>query len=207
MRGVRGRGFTLVELLVAIGILAFVAVMGWRGLDGIMRSRVILTAQMEQTRGMQLAFAQMQTDCEHLAGSGTGSTLLHQRQNLAGDNNGLTLVRTVFGETQALQLQVVSYRIKDGVLTRRESSPTRDLAQLDTLWQAALSGVDSAVTPVVLQTGVSGIVLRTWDGAGWSVLTNAAGASLLSTISGLEVALQLQGQETSLVKVFLLGAV
>ncbi|HAT31775.1 MAG TPA: type II secretory pathway component PulJ [Janthinobacterium sp.] len=202
-----GRGFTLVELLVAIGILAFVAVMGWRGLDGIMRSRVILTAQMEQTRGMQLAFAQMQTDCEHLAGSGTGSTLLHQRRNLAGDNKGLTLVRTVFGENQALQLQVVSYRIKDGVLTRRESSPTRDLAQLDILWQAALSGVDSTVTPVVLQTGVSGIVLRTWDGTGWSVLSNATGASLLSTVSGLEVALQLQGQETSLVKVFLLGAV
>jgi general secretion pathway protein J len=61
------RGFTLIELLVAITILAIVAVLGWRGLDGIIRSRVALTAQMEQTRGMQLAFAQMQSDCENMA--------------------------------------------------------------------------------------------------------------------------------------------
>ena len=51
-----GRGFTLVELLVAISILAIVAVLGWRGLDGIVRARVALTAQMEQTRGMQLVY-------------------------------------------------------------------------------------------------------------------------------------------------------
>ena len=53
-------GFTLIELLVAIGILAMVAVLGWRGLDSIMRSREVLTGQLEQARGMQLAFAQMQ---------------------------------------------------------------------------------------------------------------------------------------------------
>jgi general secretion pathway protein J len=61
----RARGFTLIELLVAISILAIVAVLGWRGLDGIVRARIALTEQMEVTRGMQLAFAQMQSDCEH----------------------------------------------------------------------------------------------------------------------------------------------
>ena len=64
----RRRGFTLVELLVAISILAVVAVLGWRGLDSIVRARTSLTEQMETTRGMQLAFAQMQSDCEHKAG-------------------------------------------------------------------------------------------------------------------------------------------
>ena len=72
-------GFTLIELLVAIGILAMVAVLGWRGLDSIMRSREVLTGQLEQARGMQLAFAQMQSDCDHLAGAGhDGET--HQRR-------------------------------------------------------------------------------------------------------------------------------
>ena len=32
-------GFTLVELVIAIAILALVAVLGWRGLDGIVRAR------------------------------------------------------------------------------------------------------------------------------------------------------------------------
>ena len=75
-------GFTLIELLVAIGILAMVAVLGWRGLESIMRSREVLTSQLEQARGMQRAFAQMQSDCDHLAGAGTGNNLLNGRINL-----------------------------------------------------------------------------------------------------------------------------
>lgn len=61
------RGFTLIELLVAITVLAIVAVLGWRGLDGIVRSREQLTQNMEQTRGTQLTFAQMQSDLEQIA--------------------------------------------------------------------------------------------------------------------------------------------
>ena len=38
----RQQGLTLIELLVAIGVLAFVAVLGWRGLDAITRARAAL---------------------------------------------------------------------------------------------------------------------------------------------------------------------
>ncbi len=201
------RGFTLIELLVAISVLAVVAVLGWRGLDGIVRARIALSAQMEQTRGMQLAFAQMQSDCDHLA----GSALLHQRINLASDPDRLTLVRTAFLENEPARLQVVAYRVKDGVLTRRESTATRDLVQLDALWQAAISDLDSSVG-VALQTGVSGIAMRTWDGRAWQAkrAPDAPGQTLLPaqrTMLGLEVTLQLLGQQAGLVKVFLLGAV
>ena len=93
----RRAGFTLVELLVAISILAMVAVLGWRGLDGIVRARVALTEQMETTRGMQLAFAQMQSDCEHIA----GADILDKRPFLLADKDRLTLVRIVFSETMS----------------------------------------------------------------------------------------------------------
>src|SRR3569832_868263 len=66
-RDSRQTGLTLIELLVAISVLAFVAVLGWRGLDGIVRARIGLTGSMEQTRGMQLAFAQLQRDCSPAA--------------------------------------------------------------------------------------------------------------------------------------------
>lgn len=223
-RAGRRRGFTLIELLVAISILAIVAVLGWRGLDGIIRSRQALTGQMEQTRGMQLAFAQMQSDCENLA----PDELLRGRANLLAETDRLTLVRTVLTENEPSRLQVVSYRLRDGVLSRRESRATRDLIQLDALWEAARGDLDPAPL-VALQTGLDGMTLRIWQANGWRSTTTGAAqqtstqsssslsppssssspssSSLNSGPSGLEVSLQLPGQQTVLVKTFLLGAI
>ena len=208
------KGFTLVELLVAIAVLAIVAVLGWRGLDGIIRSRQALTATMEQTRGLQLAFAQLQSDCEHLV----PDTSLRNRPNLLAENDRLTLVRSVFMENEPSRLQVVSYRVRDGVLTRRESTATRDLQQLDALWQAALSDSDTA-PPVTMQTGVAAMTMRLWQNNTWRSTTTGAAQQTAQAVAsplalpvstaptGLEVALQLQGQEIALIKIFLLGAV
>src|SRR5471032_3412533 len=199
----RQRAFTLIELLVAITILAIVAVLGWRGLDGITRSRAALTATMEQTRGQQLAFAQMQNDFEQLA----TTAQLHGR---------ITLVRTALAGNEPSRLQVVSYRVRDGVLTRRESSATRDLVQLDALWQSALSDTDPAPS-VALQSGVDALTMRAWQNSGWqSAVSNAAQSQTQAPVptlliqtgpTGLEVSLRLNGQPTALIKIFLLGAV
>jgi general secretion pathway protein J len=223
MMHMRRGGFTLIELLVAITILAFIAVLGWRGLDGIIRSRSALTSTMEQTRGLQLAFAQMQSDCANLA----TTVLLRSRANLQVEDNRITMVRLVLAENQPSRLQVVAYRVRDGVLTRRESAATRDLLQLDTLWQAALSDTDPAAS-VALQSGVRTMSMRYWlpgsggpGTGGWSI---GAGVSTATSApvpvptplvpapsgvrpAGMEVSMTLQGQEVPLVKSFLLGAI
>ena len=221
---VRARGFTLIELLLAISILAVIAVLGWRGLDSIIRSRVTLTADMEQTRGLQLAFAQMQSDCANLA----TTLLLRGRANLQVEDNRITMVRLVLAENQPSRLQVVAYRVRDGVLTRRESASTRDLLQLDALWQAALSDADPAAS-VALQSGVQTMSMRYWmpgsggpgtggwsAGAGVSTATSSAASPppppLVAPVTGarptgMEVSMTLQDLEVPLVKSFLLGAI
>jgi len=212
---------TLIELLVAITVLAFVAVLGWRGLDSIVRARIALTDDLEQTRGMQIAFAQLQSDCAHLA---TPSILLN-RVPIVVEPERLRLVRTVFADNQPSRLQVVTYQVKDGVLTRRESAETRDLTELDMLWQ---SGNDAAQTDatqqVVLQSGVTALNMRLWISGSTGWRTGAEVAKLTATpvpaansppvqtiqpplLTGLEVAMQLKGQDTTLLKIFLLGAV
>lgn len=205
----RHRGFTLIELLVAISILAIVAVLGWRGLDGIVRARIALTGNLEQARGLQLAFAQLQSDGEHLASSAD----LAGRAALAAQPGRLTLVRTVFADNQPSRIAVVAYRISDGVLIRRESAATRDLRELDILWRNAIGDRDTAQA-VVLQAGVAAMTMRLWmsDSPMWrnsdSVVPGADPSAPNAAVPlGLELALQLSGRETGMSKVFLLGAI
>jgi general secretion pathway protein J len=222
----RKRGFTLIELLVAISVLAIVAVLGWRGLDSIVRARVALNSDLEQTRGMQLAFAQMQSDCSHIApGASIGS-----RPTLAADPGRLTLVRTVFADNQPSRVQVVAYRLTDGVLTRRESIATRDLSELDTAWTAAIADTDTSQA-VALQSDVSEMAIRSWstESMSWrsgadtgsqtttvAALNPATGnpqtppnpvkPAAAETVTGVEVALRLRDRGANMVKIFLLGA-
>lgn len=199
-------GLTLIELLVAITVLAVVAVLGWRGLDSIVRARIALTENLEQTRGMQLTFAQLQSDCAQLA----APNVLPNRVPLMVEPGMLRLVRTVFADDQPSRLQVVTYQLRDGRLTRRESAGTRDLGELDMLWKDAANATDST-DAVVLQSGIAALDMRLWMSGknGW-----LTGAELLasntqagSPYNGLEVTIKYIGRDTRLLKIFLLGVV
>ena len=200
----KSRGFTLIELLVAITVMTIVAVLGWRGLDTIIRSRVALNEELEQTRGLQLAFAQMQSDSGHFAKRDD----IGKRPTLSVQPGRLTMVRMVFTENQPSRVQVIAYRIDGGVLTRRESVATRDLKELDAAWTAALA--DTADVPAVaLHSGVSEMAIRSWVDRDWRPpgmegVPGAGGTAIDPT--GLEVSLRLRDRPDRLVKIFLLGA-
>jgi general secretion pathway protein J len=213
------RGLTLIELLIAITVLAVVAVLGWRGLDSIVRSRIALTAEMERTRGVQLAFAQMERDCANIVSADTS----YGHPPLAVEQQRLILIRRMATENQPVRLQVVSYRVKDGVLYRRASRPTRDLAELDAAWLENPQNISR--DEVALEAGVTSIAVRVWsnNANNWrAVDINAPQMEPLpaatmpgtpnqpaaaAAYTGLEVSLQLQGMANRMTKVFLLGAV
>ncbi|HEY0588276.1 MAG TPA: type II secretory pathway component PulJ, partial [Pseudoduganella sp.] len=150
---------------------------------------------------------------------------------LLADNSRLVFIRTVLSENTASQLQVVSYVIRDGVLSRSESAGARDLQQLDALWKAALEQSNTQAT-IGLQSGVSAMEFRLWEGGGWRQPNSSATspaeppkcadpdpskckdfnpktatANKAEGPTGLEISLQIEGQPAPLVKVFLLGAV
>jgi general secretion pathway protein J len=60
--GSRARGFTLVEVLVAMVIMAIMAGMAWQGIDGIVRARNASQSRLEQTLRLNTVIAQWDQD-------------------------------------------------------------------------------------------------------------------------------------------------
>jgi prepilin-type N-terminal cleavage/methylation domain-containing protein len=56
------RGFTLLELIVAAGILALIAVFSWRGLDALVREREAIATSQSSIDLMQRSFARIERD-------------------------------------------------------------------------------------------------------------------------------------------------
>lgn len=59
-------GFTLVELLVAIVIMALLALLSWRGLDGMTRVQTATQTNTDGVLALQAGLAQWQTDLDAL---------------------------------------------------------------------------------------------------------------------------------------------
>jgi general secretion pathway protein J len=62
----RSSGFTLVELLVALSILALMSLLAWRGLDGVIRGRDAARVQTERITALNSMMEQMAIDLRNV---------------------------------------------------------------------------------------------------------------------------------------------
>jgi len=60
----RARGFTLIELIVAISILAMLAVLSWRGLDGMSRAQALTQQRADEVLTLQAGLGQWGADLD-----------------------------------------------------------------------------------------------------------------------------------------------
>jgi general secretion pathway protein J len=125
----RARGFTLVELLVALFGLALLAALSWRGIDGMMRARAATESRADEVLTLQTGLAQWTADLE---------AIMQLQQTTPIDWNGrvLRLTRTssaVRGEG----VRVVAWTRREGQWRRWSSPPVSTRGELQAQWLLA----------------------------------------------------------------------
>ncbi len=117
-RPARFGGFTLIEVMVALFILALMSAMAWQGVDAIARSRESTQLRMDRLLRLQTVLAQWEADVHEVIDT----------QVVPGLNfDGATLRLT---RRQPEGVQVVAWTLRSGTLYRW-SAPTSNA--LDTL--------------------------------------------------------------------------
>jgi general secretion pathway protein J len=160
----RRRGFTLLEMLVAITLLAVMAVIGWRALDSMTRSRERLIDHDARLDALKVLYGQFQSDCEHLA-----SADLLQASPVEIGNGQVLMVRDRREENQPPMWQALSYRLDGNALVRLAAPPVDSRAAV----QSALLGLRQAGRQSNVQvrrvlSDVDSLGTRVWiDPQGW----------------------------------------
>lgn len=62
MRAARQEGFTLIEVLVAVVVMAIMSLMAWQGVDGIVRARDANQSRLELTLRLETVISQWEQD-------------------------------------------------------------------------------------------------------------------------------------------------
>ena len=69
----RQRGFTLVELLVALMVMALLSILSWRGLDGMARATAVTQSRADELVALQNGMAQFGADLDAMADLAQGT--------------------------------------------------------------------------------------------------------------------------------------
>ena len=159
----RGRGFTLVEMLVAIALLGVLGVVSWRGLDYVASQRSRIELETDGLERILRVLAQLERDVVQRAPDVILPTPPSAQPLPASirvsEGPALEIVRFAPHAQGATRVQRVVYRIADGALSR---------------------------DGVALLPGAKRLSVRIYSGGAWAELADVPPTS---RASGLEVAI------------------
>jgi general secretion pathway protein J len=151
------RGFTLVEVLVALFVMALLAAMAWQGVDSMLRARDAGQARVERTLRLTTVLAQWEQDLHALH----SNTVLPS--SLAFDGASLRLVRDV---DEGLQLVV--WAVREGRWQRWASPVAQRGDELQQHWLASQQLQGGEPGQLTVHEGVVAWQVYFFRGNSWS---------------------------------------
>lgn len=153
------RGFTLLELLVAVSVLAIVSLIAWRGLDALLGTRERLAPRNDEARAMLATFGQIERDLAQVAVPDLFA-LRSQPLLVRPSSKGpvLEILRTAPAEPGvATAVQTVFWRLEDGKLVRQVSAARRSPQPVE----------GETLSSVAVLPQVRALRIRVWRDGGW----------------------------------------
>ena len=178
------RGFTLIEMLVAISLLAVMGLVSWRGLDYVSRSIERIDRESEEVGRVLRVLSQMERDLAQrlpdsalAAPAAPGDLPSSVGIALAGERIALEILRLAPDQGGAARAQRIVYRVVDGALVRAASLPS-------SAWPPGPAG--EAVELLRAQR----LAVRTFAAGFWSEPGSAPGVQPPQAASALEISIE-----------------
>ena len=156
IRSPAARGFTLVELLVALAAMAVLAGLAWRGIDGMLRSREATQAAMDRTLRLSTVLTQWEQDLAAVQ-------LTPVVPSLQFDGRSLRLTRTADDG-----VRVVAWTVRDGAWWRWAGPVVQRSGELQQSWLASQQLQGGEAGELRLVDGVEAWQLYFYRGNAWT---------------------------------------
>ncbi len=162
----RSRGFTLIEVLIALLVLALMAVMAWRGIAALVTSRDVAQSHLDASMKLQTVLQQFEQDVQAVRTTppDAGAT-----QTLSFDGASLRIVRK-----QPEGLQLVSWTLRQGHLYRWAGPIVQRQADLQAAEQQSLRFEAGDARRIDVAEGLSDWQMYFFRGSSWSNAQSAA---------------------------------
>jgi general secretion pathway protein J len=173
-------GFTLVEVLVALLVMAVMAAMAWQGIDGIARARATSESQVDRLLRLNSVLAQWEQDLGSVQDSLVVPALVF---------DGATLRLTRRTETG---MQVVAWSLRDDAMLRWAAPIAKGTRDLQDHWRQSLQLMAGDAGQLRAIDGVSQWQLYFYRGNAWANAQSSADLSAPSPAASATAPVQRQ---------------
>lgn len=183
------QGFTLVEVMIALIIMAIIGIMSWRGLDGSLRSKEIIERHIEEHQAIQTFINYWQKDCRSLT-----TAIDSEVPNFVKGNKNFWFIKHV-SSINNQGWQIIGYTTTNERIKRLQSIIYPSKNDLEAQWLSVLKEPDLGGNDLQVSFELEGVSSQTFLPKYQSQIS---GGTLKQVLLGIEASWQFSAYKNPL---------